>query len=178
MREQRALDPVSDPTGYQRMILGLLGEDDPAEVQAGTPAALRSLVAAAGDRVRVRPAPGEWSVLECVGHILDAELITAVRYRWILAHDRPPLVPYDQDLWVDRLRHGEDDADDLLGLFESLRAADLALWARSSADDRARVGMHAERGPETLELTFRLAAGHDRFHRAQAERTLAAVTRA
>jgi hypothetical protein len=35
--------------------------------------------------------------------------------------------------------------------------------------------MHEERGPESFELTFRLAAGHDRFHLAQAERALAAV---
>jgi hypothetical protein len=35
--------------------------------------------------------------------------------------------------------------------------------------------MHAERGPESYELTFRLIAGHDRFHLAQAERALDAV---
>lgn len=33
----------------------------------------------------------------------------------------------------------------------------------------------AERGPESYELTFRLIAGHDRFHLAQAERTLATI---
>ena len=42
-------------------------------------------------------------------------------------------------------------------------------------EDRARYGVHAERGPESYELTFRLIAGHDRFHLAQAGRTLAAL---
>ena len=37
--------------------------------------------------------------------------------------------------------------------------------------------LHAERGPETLELSFRLIAGHDRFHLAQAHRALDAVTK-
>jgi hypothetical protein len=35
--------------------------------------------------------------------------------------------------------------------------------------------MHAERGPETYDLSFRMIAGHDRFHLAQARRALAAV---
>jgi len=35
--------------------------------------------------------------------------------------------------------------------------------------------MHRERGPESYDLTFRLAAGHDRVHLAQARRALTAV---
>jgi hypothetical protein len=60
-------------------------------------------------------------------------------------------------------------------LFEPLRAANLALWDRTPEEQRDRIGMHAERGPESYELTFRLIAGHDRFHLAQAERALDAV---
>lgn len=168
-------DPVSDPSGYQRHLLGLLGPDDPADVQASSPAAWRVLLREAGDRVRERPEPGEWSVLECLGHASDAEVVVSGRYRWILAHDEPPLIGYDQDRWVQRLRHGDDDPAELLSLLEALRAANLALWARTSDAERARVGMHAERGPESVDLTFRLIAGHDRFHLAQARRALDAV---
>jgi DinB superfamily len=168
-------DPVLDPTGYQRLLLDALGDDDPADAQAGTAGALRDLAVEAGDDLRTAPDPGEWSVLECVGHIVDSELIASVRYRWILAHDRPPLVPYDQDLWVTGLRHREDDPEMLLDVFESLRAANLDLWSRSSDEQRARVGMHAERGPESDDLTFRLAAGHDRIHAGQARRALETI---
>ena len=168
-------DPISDPSGYQQHLLGLLGPDDPGGVQASSPAAWRALLEEAGDRVRERPEPDEWSVLECLGHAADAEIVYAGRYRWILAHDEPPLIGYDQDLWVRRLRHGDDDPAELLSIFESLRAANLALWARTSEDERARVGMHAERGPESLDLSFQLIAGHDRFHLAQARRALDAV---
>jgi hypothetical protein len=52
------------------------------------------------------------------------------------------------------------------------------MWARSTPEERARVGMHAERGPESLELNFRLIAGHDRFHLAQAEKALRLVREA
>jgi DinB superfamily len=165
-------DPVGDAGGYQRFILSKLGEDDPAEVQAGTPSVLRELFREAGDRLRARPAPTEWSVLEAAGHMLDAEVVASARYRWILAQDEPTLAGYDQELWMERLRHNEDDPDELLSLFEALRAANLALWSRSSGAERARIGVHEERGPESYELTFRLIAGHDRNHLAQARQAL------
>jgi hypothetical protein len=37
------------------------------------------------------------------------------------------------------------------------------------------VGLHAERGPESFDLLFRMIAGHDRFHLAQARRALDVV---
>jgi hypothetical protein len=165
-------DPISDASGYQRLLLGLLGDDDPAAAQASAPAAWRALVTDAGDHLGERPSADEWSVLECLGHAVDAELVSSARYRWIVAHDEPPLIGYDQDLWVDRLHHREDDADALLGFLQALRTANLAMWTRSTEDERARVGQHAERGPESYDLTFRLLAGHDRFHLAQASRSL------
>ncbi|HJW20929.1 MAG TPA: DinB family protein [Candidatus Limnocylindrales bacterium] len=168
-----APDPVNEAKAYQDMLLAALGDDDPAEVQAGTPDRVRRLLTAAGDDLRTRPAPREWSVLECVGHIVDAETVMSARYRWVLAHDEPELIGYDQDLWVDGLRHNDDDPDELLTLFSTLRMANLALWRRSSSVERARVGMHRERGRESYELMFRLLAGHDRIHLAQAERALA-----
>jgi hypothetical protein len=174
---ERSADPVADPQGYQRLLLGLLGDDDPAQAQATAPTAWRALVTEAGDRLRERPEPAEWSVLECLGHAVDAEVVSSARYRWIVAHDEPPLVGYDQDLWVDRLHHGEDDPDALLELLQALRTANLAMWARSTPAERERIGRHAERGPESYDLTFRLLAGHDRFHLEQARRALATVGR-
>ena len=179
MERPTSPDPISEPKAYQDHLLGLVAGEDPAEVQAGAPDLWRSLVADAGDRGHTRPETTEWSVIECLGHALDAEVVSAARYRWILAHDEPELIGYDQDLWVDRLHALRDeDPDELLSFFEPLRAANLALWARSSEEDRARVGVHAERGRESFDLLFRMIAGHDRFHMAQARRALDAVASA
>ena len=164
-----------EASAYQRDLLALLGDDDPAEVQARTPPVLRALVREAGADLRTRPEPGEWSVLECIGHIADAELVCSGRYRFILAHDRPDLPGYDQDAWADALEHNGEDPDELLAPFEALRAANLALWRRTSAADKARVGMHRERGPESYDLTFRMISGHDQFHLTQARETLASL---
>jgi DinB superfamily len=171
----RSPDPVADPSGYQRHILALLGDDDPVLVQAATPSSLRALIVEAGDDLRTRPEPHEWSVLECAGHILDAEMVSTARYRWVVAEEEPRLIGYDQDLWVEALRHDRDDPGDLLAVFEVLRRWNLEMWSRSGPEQRARVGVHAERGRESYELIFKLIAGHDRFHLDQARRALDAV---
>jgi hypothetical protein len=169
------LEPSSPGFEYQTLILGLLGEDDPGDVASATPAAWRALAAEAGDRLTTRPADGEWSLVQLLGHAADAELVLATRLRWILAEERPPIAAYDQDHWVDALDHEAADPAALLDLFEAVRRSNVALWARSTPEQRARIGMHSERGPESFELTFRMLAGHDRFHLDQARRTLDTV---
>ena len=169
---QAAPDPVAQAAAYQQSLLAALGDDDPAEAQAQTPAAIRAMLAEAGEHLRIRPAPREWSALLCLAHIVDAEVVMSGRYRWTLAHDRPELIGYDQDLWADNLHGDDDEPDDLLRLFEPLRAANIALWRGLSEADRARVASHRERGPESLDLMFRMLGGHDRVHLAQAHRAI------
>ncbi|MFL5651344.1 MAG: DinB family protein [Chloroflexota bacterium] len=168
-------DPVAEAEAYRQSLLAALGEDDPAVAQRETSGAIRTLVVEAGPLLRVRPEPGEWSVLECVGHIVDSELVAGARERWIVSEDEPAILGYDQALWVDRLGHNEDDPELLIATFEALRAANLDLWARIPVVERARIGRHSERGPESYEMTFRLAAGHDRVHLDQARRALASA---
>lgn len=168
-------DPVADPRGYQRFLASLVGDDDPAAVQAATPQAIRDLLADARHDLRTPPQPGEWSALECIAHITDAEVVYSGRYRWILAHDEPELIGYDQDRWVDALHRPLEEGDELLALFEPMRRANLALWSRTPPAARDRVGIHRERGPESLTLSFTLIAGHDRFHLAQAHAALERV---
>jgi hypothetical protein len=171
----RHVDPVTQAKEYQEMLLNLVEGRDPAEIQAGQPGQLAELIDRSGGDVRARPSAGEWSVLECAGHMLDAEVVSSARYRWIIAHDRPALIGYDQDLWVERLAHQDDDPAETVAVFRALRRANLEMWTRVPEEQRARVGVHAERGPESYDLTFRLVAGHGIFHLAQAERTLQAV---
>ena len=166
------IDPVTQAHEYQQMLLSYLGTDDPYDAQAGTPQTApiprrgggRSPADAAGSQRVVRDRADR-------PH-RDAELGRAGRYRWILSQDGPPLIGYDQDLWTARLGHQKADPADLLDLFDAVRRSNLALWKGTAEADRARVGLHSERGPESYELSFRLIAGHDRFHIEQARRTL------
>ena len=166
-----------DVQAYRRSVLGALGADDPAEVISAEADAWRRLVAEAGSDVAVRPAEGEWSVLELLGHMADAELVMAMRYRLVLAQDEPPVAGYDQDAWVAAFHGSGDDADALLALLAALQRANLDLWLATPDAARQRIGVHSERGPESYDLMFRMQAGHSRVHRAQAERALAEVRR-
>ena len=165
-------DSLAAGRAYQKQLLALLGDDDPARVLEQTEPLVRSVLNDAGSDLRTRPAPAEWSVLELLGHLVDAETVMSGRYRWTVSQDEPPLLGYDQDLWVARLRHNDDQPVELLTVFSALRAANLQLWRRSSAAERQRIAMHAERGPESYELMFRMLAGHDRFHLNQMRDTL------
>ena len=169
---------VKEVEAYRKSVLDALGQDDPLDVQEAEVAAWRELIDRADGDLRARPAEGEWSVLECLGHMADSELVTSARYRWVLAENEPPLQGWDQVAWAARFGHVHDDPATLLDLFTALRHANVALWQRTPITDRARFGIHAERGPESFELLFRLQAGHGRVHRDQAERALADVRRA
>ena len=166
---------ITQAAAYQQSLLDALGGDDPAVAQATTPAVIRALVTEAGPYLRTRPEPGEWSVLGCIDHIVDGELVMSARYRWVIAHDEPEIMGYDQDLWVNRLHAYDPDPDAIVDYFEALRTANLALWAQTTPEDRARVGVHRERGRESLQLMFDMIGGHDRVHLGQARRTLEAV---
>ncbi len=163
---------------YRQQLFDLVGDDDPAEVQAATQALVRDRVARASEAgvLRERPAPTEWSVIGLVGHLLDGEIFASARYRWLLGHDRPSLEGYDQDLVADASAHDDADPRVLLEAWEGLRRANLALWARSTPEQRMREGVHLERGASTFEVLFREIAGHDRFHLEQMDRTFDSVT--
>jgi hypothetical protein len=95
----------------------------------------------------------------------------------VLAQDRPPLTGYDQDLWSQRLHYDTLPIDEALDRFEVLRRSNLRLLANAKPDDLQRVGVHAERGEESVALMVRLYAGHDLLHLRQLARIRKAVER-
>jgi hypothetical protein len=167
-----SFDPVSEPDAYRRSLLTALGDEDPAVVLAAGPAAARQLAQTAGSLLRIRPEQDEWSVMECLAHLADSELVTGARLRWIASEEQPDIVGYDQALWVAAMHQLDEDLDTLLGAFEANRRWNLALWERLPVAARSRFGIHRERGEESIDLIVRLAAGHDIVHLEQARRTL------
>jgi len=85
------------------------------------------------------------------------------------------LTGYDQDLWASRLEYRNADVRDALEQFSALRRANVRIWARLTPADLRRVGLHGERGEESLEHMRRLYAGHDLLHLRQVERIRAAL---
>lgn len=161
---------------YITAILELLGPREPLEVLRATDDALRHAVDGMTHTQLATPeAPGKWSVRHVLRHLADADLVWGWRLRLVLAQDRPLLTGYDQDAWADRLHYDEDDPAVALEEFAVLRRGNLRLLDRSTPEDLSRVGLHAERGEESVDRMARLYAGHDLLHLRQIARIRAAV---
>jgi hypothetical protein len=162
---------------YVAALLDLLGNQEPVAILRDTPVAIeRFLQTVPPHVVTVPEAPGKWSIGEVVAHLADSELVGGFRLRMVLAQDRPPLNGYDQDLWASRLRYRDVAVRDALEQFSVLRRANVRIWERLGPADLARVGLHGERGEESLERIRNLYAGHDLLHLRQIERIRAAQT--
>ena len=162
-----------DIDGYIKALLDLVGDRDPRTVLGETDAALRALTSGvAPERLRAPEKPGKWSVVQVLQHLADAELIWAWRSRMAVAHDRPAITPYDQDRWAERLHYDQATFDEAMEQFSFLRALNLRFADRLTPDERARAGLHAERGEESIDRMMRMAAAHDLMHLRQVRRIL------
>lgn len=161
--DERA-DAIAQSITYRDMELAMLGARDPAEVQSETPRRVEELMEHAGSRWHRSPGPDDWSAQQLLAHFVDIEIIFSGRYRWILAHDKPPLIGFDQTLWMEHLHHTDEDSDDLMAAFQALRKLNVGLWTRASPAERARAAIHPERGEESFDVCFRMVAGHDLLH--------------
>jgi hypothetical protein len=161
----RASAAPEQATQYTSAILDLLGDRDPMDVLRQTPAALAQKVAGLSRAAIEHPeAPGKWSVVAVLQHLADSDLVWAFRLRMVLAHDRPRITGYDQDLWATRLHYDEADPALALEQFRVVRQSNLRLLERASPADLQRVALHEERGEESIERMIRLYAGHDLLH--------------
>lgn len=166
----------ADTSAYVAALVDLLGDKDPVAVLRATPDAIDRFLAGLSHAATSTPeAPGKWSIRQVVAHLADSELVGGFRLRMVLAHDRPPLTGYDQDLWAARLDYRNADLRVAREQFSALRRANVRLWERLSPADLQRVGVHGERGEESLEHLRRLYAGHDLLHLRQLERIRASV---
>ncbi|HSE27261.1 MAG TPA: DinB family protein [Gemmatimonadales bacterium] len=156
---------------YIHALLELLGERDPFEVQEELPGALERLLDGVPEDALRRPErPGKWSMLQVLGHLADTEVVNAWRIRRIVAEDRPRIEAYDQDRWAGGLGYGTEPWREVLGEVAALRRRNLRLYRALRPDQFERVGLHAERGEESVGRLLRMTAGHDLAHRRQLER--------
>ncbi len=175
----RAAGALEQAASYTAGLLRVLGERDPLDVLRETPGKFRrSAESVSLERLNVPEALGKWSMAQVLMHLQDSELVGAHRYRMALAEDRPPIIGYDQDRWVARLHPSSADAAEVevcLDVFEIVRRANVRLLEGLSPADFARIGLHAERGEESVAHMMRLYAGHDLVHLRQLDRIRAAV---
>jgi DinB superfamily len=166
-------DPVTEFELYRQELLAALGGDDPVEVLRATLDEIEQLIdGASADAQSRAPGPGEWSPREVLSHLADSDLVTGVRVRMIVTQDRPTLVGYDQEAWTSRFGGLDVAASETVERWQALRRANLRMYESLAPEEWQRVGLHTERGEESVRLIAQLQAGHDRMHLDQVRRGL------
>lgn len=139
-----------------------------------------TLLAAAMDAIRgeysrlpprlftFRPAPGEWCILEVLGHLIEAEQRGfAGRIRLICEQDGRALDRWDPDQVARDRRDHERDPGVLLGEFIRVREVSLQRVERLREADLVKSGTHPTVGGLTVNDILHEWVHHDRNHIAQ-----------
>jgi hypothetical protein len=158
---------------YVDRILGYTQGQKPLKVQAATASRLARLVRGVStSKLRKRPAPEQWSVIEILAHLADSEVVCGWRLRAILGAPGTPIGAYDQNAWNAAGHYATRDPRECIELFRAMRKANLSLLKSLTPEQWSQHGMHAERGKETVEHIVGLIAGHDLNHVQQIEHIL------
>ena len=164
-------DPAADPRSYRKSLLAVVGDGDPLAIIVQTTGRIRSLIDGRSNaELERRPTEGEWSAAEIIGHLLDDEIVNGFRLRMTLTADRPSYPGTDPDRWA---ALPKPPFAEVWQAFQSLRAYNLWLMKSIPRNEWQRIGIHAEQGPENVELLFLKNAGHDLAHLDQLARALA-----
>lgn len=115
------------------------------------------------------PATGEWSALNCLQHLLDAEcLLFPVRLRAFLAgQDLSDFDPHQH-----HADYAEKTPEQMAAMLADYRQASLLLVQQVQESDLKRTVQHPKLGTVTLAELLHTWAAHDLMHTVQAERAL------
>ena|SRR5690242_19580451 len=131
----------------------------------GIPATFRKALLLQDDRaMRHRPAAGEWSAVEVLGHMIDKMQNWSRRTERIWKEERPVLPGYDQDASVREHDYQHADVEALLEQLKQSCEHFAALVEHIPDSAFERPGVHGEFGPIMLryciEVSIQSAGEH------------------
>jgi hypothetical protein len=128
------------------------------------PDELRALLANISDeQANVKPAPGEWSIKEVVGHMCDTERILSYRAVRIGRGDATPLASFEQDDFVRGTNFNARTLPDLVEEFSLQRRANVLCFSAFTDEEIARWGTASE-WPITVRALLHILVGHVIHH--------------
>jgi uncharacterized damage-inducible protein DinB len=107
---------------------------------------------------------GHWSVHELVIHLADAELGFADRIRRVIAMDEPALLAWHENAFAQRLHYEAQSSADAIELIRLTRRQLARVLRKLSDLDFERIGIHSQRGPQTLNAIIGFADFHLDHH--------------
>jgi hypothetical protein len=134
-----------------------------AQYKDGYRVVAEALVKITPEELDAKPGAGKWTARQIVHHLADSEMTAAVRFRLLIAEDRPAIKGYDQDHFADRL-HYERSHEASLELFRAARASTAELMACLTEADWLREGTHTEIGRFGVDTWLRIYAAHAHRH--------------
>jgi hypothetical protein len=119
----------------------------------------------APDRARLRPSPGEWSVLEVINHLIDEEREDfRLRLDLTLHHPDRPVPPNDPEGWVTARDYNGRDLAESIARFQAERQRSLA-WLRALGEaDWSRPANRPDRPPLRAGDLLASWVAHDLLH--------------
>ena len=142
---------------------------DLLEALKATPETLTRLLTGLSD-AQVRSAKGgdeNWSIVEVVCHLRDAEEFFLMRMQTMRDRDNPLIVGYDQEALARERNYKTADLPTALAAFRALRQQSITEFSKLSAEQWQRPGRHSELGQITIFAQAIHHACHDSIHCAQ-----------
>jgi uncharacterized damage-inducible protein DinB len=130
----------------------------------GQPDELRRLLqAVSDDQANRRPAPGEWSVKEVIGHLCDAERIFAYRAMRVARGDPKSLPGFEQDDYVRGTDFNARSLNDLIEEFAAQRRSNMLCFQPLTEAETMRRGTASDY-PVTVRAILYMMVGHVMHH--------------
>ena len=140
-----------------------------AKYAAGYEEVAQALNGFPAESLNARLIPGKWSAREIVHHLGDSEMTSAIRFRRLIAEDKPTVVGYDQEEYARRLHYDRPIAASLAA-FKAARDTTGELLDRLSEAEWAREGTHSESGSYSVLRWLEIYADHAHGHADQIRR--------
>lgn len=144
------------------------------EALCGLPQTLEALLRGLDDGTLRSPYRGGWSAIEIAGHLRDEIEVCDQRLRRILREDSPVYQPFDQDAYVRDANYADMPLAALIDAMRNDRDDFAALLRSLDEAARARTGVHAESGVESVAAMLDMIIAHDEAHLAGIRAAIAA----
>jgi uncharacterized damage-inducible protein DinB len=132
---------------------------------ASVPAALRAAVDGLTDEQLDTPyREGGWTVRQLVHHVADSHMNSYIRTKFAMSEEQPAVKGYDENIWAAFPDASEAAVELSLALIENLHARWAYFWRSLKTEDFARVMVHSQNGPMTLDFTLALYTWHGKHH--------------
>lgn len=150
--------------GQQGYVSLAMDAPDLMALLASQPETYRALVGGISEEAAAtRPAPGEWSVKEVLGHVADAERVFGYRCICIARGEAQTLPPFDHEEYVEKGGFNQRSLASLLDEFDLQRQANLLAIGTIPAEMLTRIS-GISNYQQSVRALIHIMAGHAQHH--------------